>query len=217
MIKFLGGIRLVGYRRFQHHTMTIIGDPVVRVVSSVLEVGRNIVIGKLEFRKKKAALKGDLPKYSYVLSSFSYGRGEEENQVNLAFSSVIGRVMFMERTGSASTRRGPSSWHGVCSSDPIRVWLLCGLRATVWPERISDLCPRVRVPGGVVLYCWCGGAVLTRLQRWLTQVLLLKSTIFTTVQGGVAVRCWDSTVSPRKWGVCFKYCCSLRPRPHSSM
>ena len=106
MIKFLGGIRLVGCRRFQHHTMTIVGDPVVRVVAYVLEVGRNIVIGKLEFRKKKAALKGDLPKYSYVQSSFSYGRGEE-NQVNLAFSSVIGRVMFMERTGSASTSRGP--------------------------------------------------------------------------------------------------------------
>ena len=70
-----------------------------------------IVIEKLDFRQKKAALEGESRKYSRMLSSFSYGKikayfisrgyreGVEIHQVNPAFSSVIGRVKFMERYG----------------------------------------------------------------------------------------------------------------------
>ena len=64
-----------------------------------------------DFRQKKAVLEGQPRKYSRMLSSFSYGKikayfvsrgyrkGVEVHQVNPAFSSVIGRVKFMERYG----------------------------------------------------------------------------------------------------------------------
>ena len=62
-------------------------------------------------RRKKAALEGESGRYSRMLSSFAYGKvkayfisrgyrkGVEVHQVNPAFSSVIGRVKFMERYG----------------------------------------------------------------------------------------------------------------------
>ena len=68
-------------------------------------------IERLDFRQKKAVLEGESRKYSRMLSSFSYGKikacflsrgyrqGVEVHQVNPAFSSVIGRVKFMERYG----------------------------------------------------------------------------------------------------------------------
>ena len=75
------------------------------------EAGKPIVIEKLDFRQKKAALEGESRRYSRMLSSFSYGKikayfisrgyrqGVEVHQVNPAFSSMIGRVKFMERYG----------------------------------------------------------------------------------------------------------------------
>ena len=75
------------------------------------EAGKPIVIEKLDFRQKRAILEGESRMYSRMLSSFSYGRvkacflsrsirqGVEIHQVNPAFSSVIGRVKFMERYG----------------------------------------------------------------------------------------------------------------------
>ena len=61
--------------------------------------------------RKRQHLEGESRKYSRMLSSFSYGKiktcflsrgyrqGVEVQQVNPAFSSVIGRVKFMERYG----------------------------------------------------------------------------------------------------------------------
>ena len=89
----------------------LIGDAVAGVVEYAREVGKPIVIEKLDFRQKKAALEGESRRYSRMLSSFSYGKikaylisrgyrqGVEVNQVNPAYSSVIGRVKFMERYG----------------------------------------------------------------------------------------------------------------------
>ena len=79
--------------------------------STPSEVGKPIVIEKLDFRQKKAVLEGESRRYSRMLSSFGYGKikayilsrgyrkGVEVNQVNPAYSSVIGRVKFMERYG----------------------------------------------------------------------------------------------------------------------
>ena len=62
-------------------------------------------------RLKKAALEGESGRYSRMLSLFAYGKvkayfisrgyreGVEVHQVNPAYSSVIGRVKFMERYG----------------------------------------------------------------------------------------------------------------------
>ena len=104
-------VPLVTYGRNTRQAEALIGDAVARVVEYAKEVGKPIVIEKLDFRQKKAVLEGESRKYSRMLSSFSYGKikayfvsrgyrkGVEVHQVNPAFSSVIGRVKFMERYG----------------------------------------------------------------------------------------------------------------------
>ena len=104
-------VPLVTYGRNTRQAEALIGDAVASVVEYAKEVGKPIVIEKLDFRQKKASLEGESRKYSRMLSSFSYGKikayfvsrgyrkGVEVHQVNPAFSSVIGRVKFMERYG----------------------------------------------------------------------------------------------------------------------
>ena len=102
---------LVTYGKSQHQAEAIIGDAVASVVDYAREVGKPIVIEQLDFRQKKAVLEGESRRYSRMLSSSTYGKikayflyrgyreGVEVHQVNPAFSSVIGRVKFMERYG----------------------------------------------------------------------------------------------------------------------
>ena len=104
-------VPLVTYGKSQRQSEALIGDAVASVVQYAREVGKPIVIEKLDFRQKKAALEGQSRKYSRMLSSFSYGKikayfisrgyrqGVEVKQVNPAFSSIVGRVKFMERYG----------------------------------------------------------------------------------------------------------------------
>ena len=104
-------VPLVTYGKSTHQVEALIGDAVPSVVAYAPEVRKPIVIEKLDFRQKKADLEGESPRYSRMLSSFSYGKvkayfisrgyrqGVEVHQVNPAFSSVIGRVKFMERYG----------------------------------------------------------------------------------------------------------------------
>ena len=104
-------VPLVTYGKNAHQAEALIGDAVASVVEYAREVGKPIVIERLDFRQKKAALEGQSRRYSRMLSSFSYGKvkayfisrgyrqGVEVHQVNPAFSSVIGRVKFMERYG----------------------------------------------------------------------------------------------------------------------
>ena len=104
-------VPLVTYGKNTNQAEALIGDAVASVVEYAKEVGKPIVIEKLDFRQKKAVLEGESRRYSRMLSSFSYGKikayflsrgyreGVEVHQVNPAFSSVIGRVKFMERYG----------------------------------------------------------------------------------------------------------------------
>ena len=104
-------VPLVTYGKSQRKAEALIGDAVASVVQYAREAGKPVVIEKLDFRQKKAVLEGESRRYSRMLSSFSYGKvkaylisrgyreGVEVNQVNPAFSSVIGRVKFMERYG----------------------------------------------------------------------------------------------------------------------
>ena len=104
-------VPLVTYGKSRHQAEALIGDAVARVVEYARRVGKPVVIERLDFREKKAALEGQSRKYSRMLSSFSYAKtlayllsrghrqGVEIHQVNPAFSSVIGRVKFMERYG----------------------------------------------------------------------------------------------------------------------
>ena len=102
---------LVTYGKNTGQAAALIGDAVASVVQYAREVGKPIVIERLDFRQKKSALEGEARKYSRMLSSFSYGKikayflsrgyrqGVEVKQVNPAYSSVVGRVKFMERYG----------------------------------------------------------------------------------------------------------------------
>ena len=104
-------VPLVTYGKNTNQAEALIGDAVAGVVQYAKEVGKPIIIEKLDFRQKKSALEGESRKYSRMLSSFSYGKnkayfisrgyreGVEIHQVNPAYSSVIGRVKFMERYG----------------------------------------------------------------------------------------------------------------------
>ena len=104
-------VPLVTYGKNTHQAEAVIGDAVASVVSYAKEAGKPVVIEKLDFRQKKVVLEGESRRYSRMLSSFSYGKakayfisrgyreGVEVHQVNPAYSSVIGRVKFMERYG----------------------------------------------------------------------------------------------------------------------
>ena len=104
-------LSLVTYGKSTHQAEAIIGDAVASVVEYAQNVGKPIVIEKLDFRRKKVSLEGESRRYSRMLSSFSYGKikayfisrgyreGVEVHQVNPAYSSVVGRGKFMERYG----------------------------------------------------------------------------------------------------------------------
>ena len=104
-------VPLVTYGKSQRQSEALIGDAVASVVEYAREVGKPTVIERLDFRQKKAVLEGESRRYSRMLSSFTYGKikayflsrgyreGVEVHQVNPAYSSVIGRVKFMERYG----------------------------------------------------------------------------------------------------------------------
>ena len=104
-------VPLVTYGKNTNQAEALIGDAVASVVRYAREAGKPIVIEKLDFRQKKAALEGESRRYSRMLSSFSYGKikayflsrgyrqGVEVHQVNPAYSSIVGRVKFMERYG----------------------------------------------------------------------------------------------------------------------
>ena len=104
-------VPLVTYGKNTNQAEALIGDAVASGVQYAKEVDKPIVIERLDFRQKKAVLEGESRRYSRMLSSFSYGKikayflsrgyrqGVEVKQVNPAYSSVIGRVKFMERYG----------------------------------------------------------------------------------------------------------------------
>ena len=104
-------VPLVTRGKSRRRAEALIGDAVALVVARAREAGKPLVIEKLDFSKKKDLLEGESPGRSRMLSSFAYGRvttffvcrgyreGVEVREVNPAFSSVIGRVNFMERYG----------------------------------------------------------------------------------------------------------------------
>ena len=104
-------VPLVTYGKNTNQAEALIGDAVAGVVEYARGAGKPLVIEKLDFRQKKAVLEGESRKYSRMLSSFAYGKvkayflsrgyreGVEIIEVNPAYSSVVGRVKFMERYG----------------------------------------------------------------------------------------------------------------------
>ena len=63
-------VPLVTYGKSGHQAEALIGDAVADVVEYAKEVGKPIVIERLDFRQKKASLEGESRRYSRMLSSF---------------------------------------------------------------------------------------------------------------------------------------------------
>ena len=104
-------VPLVTYGKSKYRVEALVGDAVAELVGAARAAGKPLVIENLDFSKKRDLLEGESPRRSRMLSSFAYGRiracflsrgyreGVEVGEVNPAFSSVIGRVNFMERYG----------------------------------------------------------------------------------------------------------------------
>ncbi len=104
-------VPLVTYGKSNKQAEALIGDAVAEVVALARAAGKPLVIENLDFSKKRDQLEGEYPGRSRMLSSFAYGKikthflsrgyreGVEVTEVNPAFSSVMGRVLFMERYG----------------------------------------------------------------------------------------------------------------------
>ena len=104
-------VPLVTYGKSKKQAEALVGDAVAEVVAAARDVGKPLVIENLDFSKKRDLLEGESPGRSRMLSSFAYGKiktyflsrgyreGVEVREVNPAYSSVMGRVLFMERYG----------------------------------------------------------------------------------------------------------------------
>ena len=118
-------VPLVTYGKSTHQVEALIGDAVTSVVAYAREVRKPIVIEKLDFRQKKADLEGESPRYSRMLSSFSYGKVKayfisrgyrqgvevQTGQPGLQFSDRPGQVhgtLRAQRAPGSSLGAGPS-------------------------------------------------------------------------------------------------------------
>ena len=102
-------VPLATYGKSTGQTEALIGDALASVVAHARDVGKPVVIERLDFQRKKNTLEGESLGQSRMLSSFARGKvqtffasrgfreGVEVCRVNPAFSSLIGRVKFMER------------------------------------------------------------------------------------------------------------------------
>ena len=150
-------VPLVTCGKSKKQAEALIGDAVAAVVASAREAGKPLVIEDLDFSKKRDLLEGESPGRSRMLSSFAYGRiktyflsrgyreGVEVREVNPAYSSVIGRVTFMERYGlsadqAAALGAGPSFTRAAP-----RAFLTGGYVPTV----SADMLPSVYLKGNV--------------------------------------------------------------------
>jgi IS605 OrfB family transposase len=105
-------IPLNTYGKSSSQTKALIGDAVAKIVNWGLTTQKPIIIEKLDFQKKKSTLREfGFNKYSRMLSSFNYSSiinhikarsyrfGVKVEEVNPAFTSIIGRVKFATRYG----------------------------------------------------------------------------------------------------------------------
>lgn len=104
-------ISLNTYGKRKNQAKAIIGEAVSKAAQHSLKTGKPLVVEKLDFTKKKAALKTKGPKEARMLSSFSYSHilesihsksfrvGVEVLTVNPAMTSIIGKHKFAKRYG----------------------------------------------------------------------------------------------------------------------
>jgi IS605 OrfB family transposase len=99
------------YGKTKNQTKALIGDVCKKIIEEAEKDKVPIVIEKLDFQKKKTALREKTKKHARMLSSFSYKtiisflksralkNGIEVIEVNPAYTSLIGRVKFAKKYG----------------------------------------------------------------------------------------------------------------------
>jgi IS605 OrfB family transposase len=105
-------IPLNTYGKNHHQSKALIGDVCSSIIALAKAKGKTVIVEKLDFAKKKRALKEEgCAKKSRQLSSFAYNsikenlrakgyrEGIEVKEVNPAFTSLIGRIKFAKRYG----------------------------------------------------------------------------------------------------------------------
>ena len=104
-------IRCTTYGKSHKQAKALIQDAVKEIVSLAVTAQKPIVLEKLDFQKKKAELRETSPKFSRMLSSFtysivleaiksrSYRFGVQIEEVNPAYTSTIGQVAYASRYG----------------------------------------------------------------------------------------------------------------------
>ncbi|HOC70367.1 MAG TPA: IS200/IS605 family accessory protein TnpB-related protein [Candidatus Hydrogenedentes bacterium] len=104
-------IPCVTYGKTTNQATAVIGNAVRDILDLVVVSGKPIVIEKLDFTKKKAALEGENVRHNRMISSLAYNRiiqtiraraymaGIEVIEVNPAFTSTIGKVNYADKYG----------------------------------------------------------------------------------------------------------------------
>ena len=98
------------YGKDKNQSLAEIGNACAQIIQIAKESKKDLVIEKLDFKTKKAYLKGNT-KYRRMLSSFAYSTiiqhlksrafrfGVTLHQVHPAFTSLLGRIKFAKRYG----------------------------------------------------------------------------------------------------------------------
>lgn len=107
-------VPLVTYGCSSEQAKARIGDAVKQVIGTAQAANLSIVVEKLDFTAKKRALKDQGTRYARMLSSLSYNRilelikarafdaGIQVQEVNPAYTSIIGKQKFAQRYGLSS-------------------------------------------------------------------------------------------------------------------
>jgi IS605 OrfB family transposase len=94
-----------------NQTKALIGEASKKIVEEAKKAKKPIVLEKLDFQQKKASLREKRTSFARMLSSFAYSsiltylksraqkEGVEIQEVNPAYTSIIGRVKFSKRYG----------------------------------------------------------------------------------------------------------------------
>jgi IS605 OrfB family transposase len=95
----------------EHQSKALIGEASKKIVEIAQHAKKPIVLEKLNFKQKKISLREKTASYARMLSSFAYSsiltyiksraqkQGVEIQEVNPAYTSLIGRVKFSRRYG----------------------------------------------------------------------------------------------------------------------
>lgn len=101
----------VSYGKGKGQLQALTGDICKEIIEKAVKTKKPVIIEKLDFKKKKSALKEGSNKFSRLLSGFAYSlffsfltargfkNGIAVHQVNPAFTSIIGRVNYATRYG----------------------------------------------------------------------------------------------------------------------